>query len=497
MPPCWIGLDVGSGSVRASLLDGKGVLRLVTRRPLHPRSGAERLTYDPREILAAASACLTGAARRAPRASLLGAGLAVQRSTFLIWRRSDGRPLTPAFGWQSRDGILPRSPGEARSVARLTGLRWSPHYAGPRAAALLRRRPRLRRLLLSGAACLGTLDAFLLYRWTRGATFRTDPTHAQRTLLYSPARGTWEPRLLRRFGIPARCLPEVGPSAGWRLWLPEIGVPLTASCGDQQAAFHAVQICVPRACMVNYGTGAFVLAQAPPRSRRPAGLLLAETASLRGGRARAFEAPVPTGASSFELLRAGGASAPRAARPPRLVRRSSARAGGEKSLSSALLIAATHGLGAPFWIERSPSLLLFDRLPEGPAAEEAAEFSIASSVQAALERLGGPARRLVAAGGLSERDGLLQIQADLLGRPVDRARPAEWTALGAALMSASARRPPRPRVRLERFLPRRQMRSLALARYRVWIASVRFLRRIGPDFNLRRHSVVQRSKSKS
>ncbi len=467
MPAHWIGLDVGSSSVRALLLDGSGRARLAARRTLTPeRLRGGRVAYDPEAILEAASWCVRAALRRAPPRSVRAVGMCAQRSTFLLWRRADGRPLSPALGWQSRDGICAPSSRDARRVARLTGLRWSVHYSGPRIAALLRRQPALGRALASGRACLGTLDAFLRFRWSRGRVLQTDPTHAQRTLLYSRARGGWDPRLLRSFGVPRASLPHVGPTAGFSEEVPGASVPLTASCGDQQAALYAVEAHAPGAVLVNYGTGAFVLAACRPRAPRPAGLLLAEAVNQDGSRGYALEAPVPTAAGAFRLLSAHPLRASRS----------------RQAFDAPILVAATDGLGAPFWLDSSPSLLLFDRLPDGPSAVAAAEFALAASVHAALERLGRRPHRLMASGGLSNRVGLLQSQADLAGRRVEHARLAEWSALGAALLAAGPARPRRLELSVRRFTPSASGRRRALRAYDTWRRAVDLLLSIGAAF---------------
>jgi glycerol kinase len=58
-----------------------------------------------------------------------------------------------------------------------------------------------------------------------------------------------------------------------------------------------------------------------------------------------------------------------------------------------------------------------------------------ADVVAALERSTGPIASLHADGGPTRSDALMQLQADLLGRPVARARDAELSALGVAQMA--------------------------------------------------------------
>jgi glycerol kinase len=279
--------------------------------------------------------------------------------------------------------------------------------------------------------------------------------------LFNPFRGVWDARLLRRFGVPRRGLPRVLPAARYSLPLRR-GLPaLRASLGDQQAALAAARLAAPGACLVNYGTGAFVLAGGSRATRRPPrGLLLAEAVDADGKPCRALEAPLPTAAAAFGSIRTAS-------------RGSNASA---VSLPPPLLVAATHGLGAPWWLDRAPSLLLFEAPLDARQVEAAAEFSIAASVQAAIDRLPTTPKRLLATGGLAGRDRLMSLQATLAGRTMWRPSFGEWSALGAALLAAGPDRPPLWRLEFDRFPPRpRRARREARARYALWLQGARFL----------------------
>src|SRR5512142_1684495 len=63
----------------------------------------------------------------------------------------------------------------------------------------------------------GTVDSWLLWQLTGGAdggVHVTDASNASRTLLYDLATGDWSRELAQLFGVPTRCLPEIGPSSG-------------------------------------------------------------------------------------------------------------------------------------------------------------------------------------------------------------------------------------------------------------------------------------------
>jgi glycerol kinase len=108
------------------------------------------------------------------------------------------------------------------------------------------------------AGTAGTLDTFLIWRWTGGRHFVTDASMAARTLLMDIRQQHWSPRLCKLFGIPLGILPEIKPSAGLNLRLNN-GLVLQASVGDQSAALIASMDEGGSEALVNLGTGGFVV----------------------------------------------------------------------------------------------------------------------------------------------------------------------------------------------------------------------------------------------
>ena len=79
----------------------------------------------------------------------------------------------------------------------------------------------------------------------------------------------------------------------------------------------------------------------------------------------------------------------------------------------------------------------------------AAVESIAHQVADVVDAMGG-ASCVLADGGAAGNDVLMQIQADLLGVPVKRARTANLSALGAAFLAGGLT----PAITYDDFLPR-------------------------------------------
>jgi glycerol kinase len=99
-------------------------------------------------------------------------------------------------------------------------------------------------------------------------------------------------------------------------------------------------------------------------------------------------------------------------------------------------VPALAGLGAPHWDERARGALVglsFDTRQEQVvrAALEAIAFQV-KDVFDAMQKAGARLETLLADGGASKNDWLMQFQADVLNRQVLRSQTAELSGLGAA-----------------------------------------------------------------
>ena len=201
-------------------------------------------------------------------------GLCSQRSSFLIWERASGQPVTPLISWQDDRGAESCAALRDRegTIRQLTGLPLTPYYLAPKLRVLLREHPSWRERLLSGEWLLGTLDTFLIWRWTGGKQHVTDVSMAARTLLMDIHSQQWSPALCELFGIPLQVLPQIRPSTGLNLRL-QNGLILQASVGDQSAALVASIAAGQPEALVNLGTGGFVVCYLPQQRSAPDGYL--------------------------------------------------------------------------------------------------------------------------------------------------------------------------------------------------------------------------------
>ncbi len=432
MRRAWLGIDQGTTATKACLLDRRGRIRRLVTVPVtirHPASG--RAEQDGDEIFRSVGASLRRLLRGIDPATVAAAGLACQRSSFLIWEPESGRPLTPVLSWQDRRGedlchSLRRHEGWIR---RRTGLRLSPHYAASKIRWLLDHAPSLRRRAERGEVRGGTLDAYLLHRLTGGDSWSTDPTHAARTLLMDLRRQEWDPALLDLFRVPRPILPPIRPSAfpAGEIRLPGISLRIAATAGDQQAALIGLGCRKPREAAANYGTGAFVVLGTGSRPARVKGLLTSVAWSSERTTRYLLEGTVNAAGSALDWIRRNLGSAPSVSAPGIDLRR------------IPVVVPSFSGLGAPYWLSGARGAIVDLELattPEDLAA--GAMAGIALRVGEILETMaanGFRPRRLVAGGGMARQPGFLPLQAAFLGRRVERALAGEGTCRGAAILA--------------------------------------------------------------
>jgi glycerol kinase len=187
-------------------------------------------------------------------------GLCSQRSSFLLWDATTGLPVTPLISWQDGRGAASCAAlhDHADEIRKLSGLPLTPYYFAPKLRVLLQQNPNFRAHLEQGKWQVGTLDTFLIWRWSSGRHFVTDASMAARTQLMDTKKLQWSPALCDLFDIPATILPRILPSAAMNLEL-DNWLTLRANVADQSAALIAGVQSDSTEALVNLGTGGFVV----------------------------------------------------------------------------------------------------------------------------------------------------------------------------------------------------------------------------------------------
>jgi glycerol kinase len=441
-----LALDQGTTGSTALVFDaggrihGRGYAELPQR---YPQPGW--VEHDPEDILritlrAAADAL---AAASVEDGGVRAIGIANQRETTVVWDRRTGRPVHDAIVWQSRQ-TAPlcdelRARGVEQAVRARTGLVLDAYFSATKVRWILDRYPEARAAAEAGDVLFGTVDTWLLWRLTGGKVFATEPTNASRTLLYDIHERRWHPELCGTFGVPLAMLPEVRPSRGVlgeTVALPGLpaGIPVAGMAGDQQAALFGQGCWEPGTAKNTYGTGCFLVTNMGSRRARSShGLLTTLCCDGQGLPAYALEGSVFVAGAAVQWLR-DEMGLVRTAAETEAVARS------VESSQGVYVVPAFAGLGAPYW----------DMSARGAVLGLTRGAGRAHLVRATLESIAFQTRDLVDAmdkdaglrmpflrvdGGAAANDFLMQFQADVLGRPVERPAQLETTAAGAAFLA--------------------------------------------------------------
>ena len=440
-----LAIDAGTTGVKVLLVGGDGRIQGQGYREFpqaFPRPGW--VEHDPEDWWTATQE----SAREALEAAGVGTdaiaavGITNQRETTVVWDRETLTPPHPAIVWQDRRTAplchTLKEEGWEDRIAERTGLVIDPYFSGTKLVWLLENVEGLRGHAEAGSVAFGTVDSYLIARLTGGRTHVTDHTNASRTMLFDIHRLAWDEEILGRLGIPAAVLPEAVPSAGmFGTTDPEaflgISVPIAGVAGDQQAALVG-QACFTAGDAKNtYGTGSFVLLNTGPEPSRADGLVTTIAYSDDEGVRYALEGSIFVTGAAIQWLRDGLGilSASSEAGPV---------AGSVEDAGGVYFVPALVGLGAPWWDPYARGTIVgitrgTTRAHLVRAAVESMAYQTRDVVDAMVSGAGASISTLKADGGASAMDLVLQLQADLIGVPVQRPVSQETTGMGAAFLA--------------------------------------------------------------
>ncbi|MCI0345896.1 MAG: glycerol kinase GlpK [Chloroflexi bacterium] len=444
-----LALDQGTTSSRAIAFDHSGRPVAAAQREFEQRYPAPgHVTHDPEAIWSSQLAVAREVVERIGGAERIAAiGVTNQRETTIVWDRATGEPVADAIVWQSRI-TAPlcerlKAAGHEATFRERTGLPLDAYFSGPKVRHILESDPGLRTRAERGELAFGTVDCFLVWRLTGGSVHATDVSNASRTLLFDIHRLAWDDELLRLVDVPAAVLPSVVPSSG------VVGesdpdwfgrpIPIGGIAGDQGAATFGQACFEPGQAKNTYGTGAFLLRNtgATPLASKN-GLLTTVAWQLGASQPAtyALEGSVFIAGAAVQWLR-DGLNAIGSGRDIE------ALAAQVPDSDGVVFVPAFVGLGAPHWDPDARGLII--GLTRGTTLAHIARATLDAialqvhDVLAAMDAdAGSSPASLRVDGGAAANDGLLQLQADLLGVPVERPEVRETTALGAACLAGLA-----------------------------------------------------------
>jgi glycerol kinase len=443
--PCILAIDQGTTSSRAIVFDLQGRIVAVDQQefPQHyPASGW--VEHDPEDLWRSTLAVCRSAVGQAERegAEVITIGITNQRETTLVWDRRTGEPVHNAIVWQDRRTAARcaelRRAGQEASVVERTGLLLDPYFSATEIAWILDNVDGARARAEAGELAFGTVDTWLLWRFTGGRVHATDATNAARTMLFNIHEQRWDPELLKLFDVPESLLPTVLDCADdFGETDPELlgrALPIRGVAGDQHAAVVGQTCFQPGTIKSTYGTGCFALLNTGGQAVQSRNRLLTTLAYRLNGRpVYALEGSIFVAGAAVQWLRDGLGIIPTAAETERLARSLEDNRG-------VYLVPAFTGLGAPHWDAEARGALYGLTRDTGPAelaraALESVCYQTHDLVIAMAADAGKSLQALRVDGGMVANDWLVQTLADITALPVERPQVIETTALGAAYLA--------------------------------------------------------------
>jgi glycerol kinase len=442
-----LAIDQGTTSSRALIFDRNMRIVASAQEEFHqhfPSSGW--VEHDPSDLWSTTAGTCRAAIEKAGLGpdDIAALGITNQRETTLIWDKKTGQPIYNAIVWQDRRTSEfcreLREAGHGDMITARTGLLVDPYFSATKLKWILDKVEGARERAKRGELLFGTVDSFLIWKLTGGASHVTDATNAARTMLYDIHKGRWSQNICALFDIPMNMLPEVKDCAAdfgmTRADLFGRAIPILGVAGDQQAATVGQACFKPGMMKSTYGTGCFALLNTGNVAVTSQNRLLTTIAYQFDGKPTyALEGSIFVAGAVVQWLRDG----------LKIIRKASetqALAAAADPTQDVILVPAFVGLGAPYWNSECRGAIYGLTRGSGPA-------EIAS---AALESVGYQTRDLLDAmhadwqangteptlrvdGGMAASDWTMQFLSDVLGAPVDRPQVSETTALGVAWMA--------------------------------------------------------------
>ena len=446
--PLLLGIDVGTSSVKAVLLDLRGNLCAVCQAeyPLHHIRPAW-VEQDPEDWWRATCQAIREALAKVPHASerVLGLAVSSQAPALLPLDRS-GRPLRPAMIWMDR-----RAESEAArltellgaaEIHRITGNRPDAFYVAARLLWLRNHEPEV----LKRTWQFVQVNGYVNYRLT--GRIAMDPAHAVLLQLRDYATGEWSQALCSACGVEPAQFPEVIEAAAVQGEVTaeaaaatglRVGTPVMAGTVDSPAAALEAGVAEPGIAVEMTGTSTVVIMPndcgltepaliALPHALPEIHLLLGAMVSS-GGCLRWFrdqlgqpeaQAALEQSADAFDLLTRQAAQAP-------------------PGSDGVIFLPYMMGERSPLWHTNARGVFFGLSLATGKAALvrsilEGAAFALRHNVEVAA-RAGAEVREMRSVGGCSRSDLWNQIKADVLGLPLLLPRTSAGSPFGAAILA--------------------------------------------------------------
>ncbi|GAA4273082.1 glycerol kinase GlpK [Aquimarina gracilis] len=439
-----IAFDQGTTSTRAIIFDNQGEICGISQKELtqhYPKSGW--VEHDPEEIFIHQQEVFEEVLEKTNISfqDISSVGITNQRETTVVWDKNTGKPIYNAIVWLDKRTTKIcenlKSRGLSDYVSKNTGLVIDSYFSGTKLKWILDNVEGAKEKALNGDLLFGTIDTWLIWKFTNGVKHVTDHSNASRTMMYNIIELDWDAKLLEALEVPESILPTVQYSSSDFGTINYKGhdIPIYGVAGDQQASLFGQGGYKSGIAKNTYGTGCFMLlntGKKPYESKN--GLLTTLCCSLPEDNIKyALEGSVFVGGASVQWLRDKLQVINNAADTEAICKST-------KSSEDLYVVPAFAGLGAPHWDMEAKGAIYGLTLDSGKneiikATIEALAYQTRDVLEAMVEDSGKQMKELKVDGGASANNYLMQFQSDILKVSVDRPKMLEVTAMGAAFLA--------------------------------------------------------------
>ena len=443
MPKYILSIDQGTTSTRSMIFDNEFKIIGSSQKEFKqffPKDGC--VEHDPLEIMDTVYTTVKEAIENAAIRidEILSIGIVNQRETVVLWNKETGKPIYKAIVWQDRRTAgycnKLKEQGHADDILNITGLIVDSYFSATKIKWLLDNISDARELANKGELLFGTIDTWIIWNLTKGASHVTDATNASRTMIFDIKKNIWSNKLLKLFDIPATILPEVKDCAAdfGIASLLDKEIKIGGVAGDQQAAAIGQACLNPGSVKSTYGTGCFMIMNTGEDLKISTNKLLSTIAyRIDGKTSYALEGSIFIAGAAVQWLRDSLKIITDAEETNELYNQADPS-------QKIYLVPAFTGLGAPYWDgEARGSIFGLTRNSGIPEMVKAAIDSVAYQTKdllLAMEKDSGLKINVIRVdGGMVKNESFLQFLSSLLQINVDRPTIIETTALGAAYLA--------------------------------------------------------------
>lgn len=444
-----LALDQSTSGSKAMIIDNKGnvlVSSQKSHKQYYPKPGW--VEHDPEEIYENSVEILKKVIRKVNTESknIKVLSLTNQRETVLVWDKKTGKPVYPAIVWQCRrtSEICKKLKDQdfEKCIKDKTGLLLDPYFSASKIKWIIENIDDLKSKSKKGELLLGTIDTWLIWRFTGGKIHATDYTNASRTMLFNIKTLEWDLELLDIFGIEFNMLPQIKFSdeifgSTVRGILYEYEIPISGVIGDSQGALFGQNCFESGMIKATYGTGTSVMMYTGNKFVNSEGGLAISIAWGRKKRVDyATEGIIISTGDALNWLKDNIGLFED-------FKQIDSMAESPTDNEGVYMIPAFSGMGAPYWnMEARAAIIGLSRKSNKNnlvrSALEAVAYQVRDAIELMKNESGIQPLILNADGGLTQSRFLMQFQADMLDFPIAISSQEDLSLMGSAYIAGLA-----------------------------------------------------------